>query len=120
MFRSNILDEIEKELCGDRCVAVLKRPELEAVSRIPVADMVETESSMIATFELPGVEKEDIQLNVLEGRIEVKVEKKAEKEVEGKENYAYEMRSHSFYSALPLPAEVTAENADASYTHSHK
>src|SRR3989338_4410749 len=115
MFKGNIFDEIEKELIENRCVAVLKRPELGAVARIPVADMLETESSVIASFELPGVEKEDIQLNVLDGRIEVKIEKKAEKEIEGKENYAYEMRSLSFYSALPLPAEVVAENAEASY-----
>lgn len=116
MFKSNIFDEIEREL-GSNCLAVMKRPELEAVSRIPVADMTETESSVIATFELPGVEKEDIELNVAEDRIEVKVEKKAEKEVKGKENYSYEMRSRSFYGALPLPAEVAAENADASYSN---
>ncbi|MBI2657585.1 Hsp20/alpha crystallin family protein [Candidatus Woesearchaeota archaeon] len=114
MFRSNIFDEFEKEF-SNRCVAIMKRPELEAVSRIPVADIVETESSVIATFELPGVEKEDIRLNVTDDRIEVKVEKKAENKVEDKESYSYEMRSQSFYSALPLPAEVAAENADASY-----
>ena len=114
MFRSNIFDEIEKEL-GSNCLAVMKRPELEAISRIPVADVVETESSVIATFELPGVEKENIQLNVTDDSIEVKVENKAEKEIKDKGNYSYEMRSHSFYSALPLPAEVIAESADASY-----
>ncbi|MBI3027597.1 Hsp20/alpha crystallin family protein [Candidatus Woesearchaeota archaeon] len=118
MFKNNILDEIENEMdmfCGSKCVAVMKKPELEIVSRIPVADMQETGNSVIATFELPGVAKEDIQLNVAEDRVEVKVEKKAEKEIEEKNNYSYEMRSHSFYGALPLPSDVIAENAEASY-----
>jgi HSP20 family protein len=114
MFENNIFDEIEREL-GSNCLAVMKRPDLEVVSRIPVTDVVETENSVIATFELPGVEKQNIQLNVTEDTVEVKVEKKAEKEIKDKETYSYEMRSQSFYSALPLPAEVVAENADASY-----
>ncbi|MBI2542403.1 Hsp20/alpha crystallin family protein [Candidatus Woesearchaeota archaeon] len=118
MIGSNIFDEFEKEMeigCGSSCLALVKQPELEIVSRIPVARMQETEGSVISTFELPGVSKEDIQLNVEEGRIEVKVEKKAEKEIEEKDKYFHEMRSRSFYGALPLPAEVIAENADASY-----
>lgn len=114
MFRANIFDEFEREL-GSNCIAVLKRPELEAISRIPIADVAETESSVIATFELPGVEKESIQLNVAEDSIEVKVEKKAEEKSEGREGFAHQMRSHSFYSSIPLPAEVVSEKADASY-----
>ncbi|MBI3035314.1 Hsp20/alpha crystallin family protein [Candidatus Woesearchaeota archaeon] len=85
MFRSNIFDEIEKELdlvCGNsNCVAVIKKPEqdLEGIARLPVADVAETENSIIATFELPGVSKEEIELNVTDDRVEVKVERKVEK-----------------------------------------
>lgn len=114
MFKNNIFDEIEREL-GSNCLAVMKRPGLEAVSRIPIADIVETESSVIATFELPGVEKENIQLNFMGDSMEVKVEKKAEEKAEGKDSFAHQMRSQSFYSILPLPAEVVSESADAAY-----
>lgn len=110
MFGNDLFDA-----CNGKCVAVLKRQELEPLSRIPISDLVETESSVIATFELPGVEKEDIQLNVTEDSIVVKVEKNIEKEADEKEGYSYEIRSHSFYSALPLPAEVDADNSNASY-----
>lgn len=104
-----IFDEINRMerdmsiLCIDKCAEVVtKSNEPEVVLRLPVADLYETESSVIATFELPGVEKEEIQLDVTEDRIEVKVEKKAEKEI-------------NFYGALPMPKDVVAENAEATY-----
>jgi HSP20 family protein len=83
--------------------------------RAPLADIRETENFVIATFELPGADKNDIELNVDENRIEVKVEKKAEKEVKKKGAYSYEARSHQYYRALPLPAEVESEKIEAVY-----
>ena len=83
--------------------------------RVPVADVKETENSVTASIEIPGVEKKDIELNVTENSIEVKVEKKAEKEVKEKGSYSYEAKSHSFYRALPLPAEVKSSEAKADY-----
>jgi len=85
--------------------------------RTPVTDLYETEKSVIATMELPGVNKEDIELNVTNDRIEVKVEQKAEAEEEDKEKgyYRYESRCKSFYRSLPLPTEVEADKAQATY-----
>ena len=119
MFRGNIFDEIERDIelmCGNSCLTLVpKMKSVEEISRLPVANIYETENSVIATFELPGVNKKDIQLNLTEDRIEVKVETKVEKKAEEKESYAYEMRINSFYRALPLPSEVMAEKADANY-----
>ncbi|MBW2976342.1 Hsp20/alpha crystallin family protein [Candidatus Woesearchaeota archaeon] len=83
--------------------------------RMPVAEIRETENSIIATLELPGVDKKDIDLNVTESSVEVKVESKAEKEVKGKGKYSYEAKSQQFYRRLPLPAEVKAGDAEAEY-----
>jgi len=83
--------------------------------RIPLADVKETESNVLAVFEMPGVDKKDIDVNVTENAIEVKVEKKAEKEVKGKESYAYEAKSHQFYRALPLPVKVNVDQTQATY-----
>lgn len=99
--------------------------------RTPLSNIYETENSVIATFELPGVEKNEIELNVTDTHIEVKVERsqkskiygkldtpsesptKAEKEEKHKGVYRYESRSSQFYRALPLPAEVQSEKANA-------
>jgi HSP20 family protein len=83
--------------------------------RMPVADLRETENSVIATVEIPGADKKDIDLNVTENTIEVKVEKKTEKEIKEKGKYSYEAKSHQFYRALPLPAKVRPDDAVATY-----
>lgn len=112
----NMLEREMDLLCNSNsCVALMPKKSMVQASRLPIADLYETESSVVATFELPGVEKEDVQLDVTEDRIEVKVEKKAEKETEEKGAYSYEMKSRSFYGALPMPKGVAAENAEASY-----
>ena len=100
---------------GSQCVAIMPKQNVEEVARLPVADIYETENSVIAAFELPGVKKEDIELNITDDRVEVKVERKLEKTAEEKEGYSYEMRSYSFYGALPLPLDVIAEQANAAY-----
>lgn len=83
--------------------------------RTPKCNMHETEKSVVASFELPGVEKKDIELNVTDDRIEVKVNHKAEKEEKKKGMYRYEASSHSFYRSIPLPVDVKSEEAEAEY-----
>ncbi len=83
--------------------------------RMPIADIKETEKNVLATFELPGADKKDIELNITDDRIEVKVEKKEEREVKDKGSYIYSSASSHFYRSLPIPAEVNPEKAKASY-----
>jgi HSP20 family protein len=83
--------------------------------RTPVADIEETDKDIIAMFELPGVDKNNIQLHVAEDFIEVKVEKRTKAKTEKKSNY-YEERSYSgFYRKLSLPAQVLPEKSKALY-----
>ena len=124
MFRNNIFDDIksmEREIeiiCSpNQCIALVPESELKEVSRIPVASIYETENSVVAAFELPGVEKQDIELGITEDSVEVKVQKKEEKSAEEKESYAHAIRSSSFYGSLPLPCEVSAESAEAGYSN---
>jgi HSP20 family protein len=86
-------------------------------ARIPVADCRETEGSVIASIELPGVEKKDIKLNISDDAIEVKVEKKHEAETKEKRVYKYESSSRQFYRRLPLPANVDSSKASAEYNN---
>jgi len=83
--------------------------------RTPLTDLEETDKEVIARFDVPGVEKKDIQLNVTSNRIEVKVEKKQEAKVEKKGMYKEERSYRGFYRAMMLPSEVVADKAKASY-----
>jgi len=74
-------------------------------------DLCETENGYMASFELPGVDKKDIDLNVDESGITVQVEKSEEKSDKDQHSYS----SYSFYRHLPLPAGADASKAKASY-----
>lgn len=83
--------------------------------RCPVVDIYETENNIVARFELPGVDKKDIDLNVTEDYIEVSVKRKLEKEVKKEGYFRYESRSQQFYRRVPLPVSVQPEKAEAIY-----
>jgi len=93
----------------------LPSPRGHMVARTPVCDMCETEDKVITQIELPGVDKKDIQLNVADGYLEVKVEKSAEKEDKKKDSYSYRSWARSFYRAIPLPTNVDGAKANAKY-----
>lgn len=82
-------------------------------ARVPVSDIKETEKSIIANIELPGIPKENVELNVTEDSIEVKARKKAEKEIKKKGMYSYQSSASQFYRKIPLPAEVKPDQAEA-------
>lgn len=83
--------------------------------RMPVTDLMETESAFIASIELPGVEKKDIELIVTERAIEVRVDRKEERKVEDREKgvFRHASVSRQFYRSFPLPKPVVAERATA-------
>jgi HSP20 family protein len=83
--------------------------------RTPRCDLCETDKAVVAQFELPGTDKNDIDLNVTDDGIQVKVEKKQEKESKGKGSDQYLSQRQSFYRHIPLPRNVDASKAKAEY-----
>lgn len=87
--------------------------EMQRFVRTPITDVYEKDDSIIAKFELPGIEKRDIDLNVTSDSVEVKVDKSSQAREEKKGHYRYESLSNSFYRKIPLPAEVFADSTEA-------
>lgn len=83
--------------------------------REPLADVWETDDAVYVTLELPGVNKDDIKLDITENQVEVKVDLQKEKKEE-KEGYRrFERQYRGFYRLIALPTEVVPEKAEASY-----
>ncbi len=80
----------------------------------PLADVKETDEEVIVTMDLPGMDKADVDITVAEDTLEVKAERKAEKEEKEEEFYKKERTFARFERSLTLPAEVKAEEAKAS------
>lgn len=79
----------------------------------PLVDVVETSDSIIVTAELPGIEKENVDVQISEDSVQIKAEIKQEKVEEEEDYYRKERRYSSFYRELPLPTEVVADKATA-------
>jgi len=89
--------------------------ELAAGIRTPATDLKETDKMVIANFEMPGIPKENIELNVTDTSLEVKGKRNVEKELKKKGIYTYESSASEFYRRIPLPTEIIASKAIASF-----
>ncbi|MBI2671937.1 Hsp20/alpha crystallin family protein [Candidatus Woesearchaeota archaeon] len=105
-FNSDILSQI-----GNRS--------LKKHFRQPLADLRETNDNFIVSIEIPGVSKKDIQLNVTDNSISVKVEDNSESEIkdETKGFLKSERIYNSFYRSINLPSRIIPESSKANYNN---
>lgn len=71
----------------------------DAQERTPLTDVIECQDSVSITVEIPGVEKEDIELNVEEDKTTIHVDSDDRK----------------YFKEVPLPAKVVPDSAKATY-----
>lgn len=95
--------------------APLRRAERESYPREAFCDIQETDKEVVVTAELPGMDKEDISVNVTSDAIEIKAEKEREEkgEVEGMKSYT--SYYSGFHRTLPLPSSVEPDKVKATY-----
>jgi len=87
-----------------------------AMTRAPRIDVYEKDGIFVLKAELPGLKKEDVQVEVYNGNLVIKGESKAETEVKEEAYYRTERTFGSFYRSVPLPWEVTPEQIKATLT----
>ena len=86
--------------------------------RMPLVDIKEKEDSYVVKAEIPGVDREDIDITRAHNGIYLKVEKTSESEIEEKEGegmYSYERDYRGFYRYIPMPEDADTEKIDAKY-----
>ncbi len=118
MWENQLFDELlrmqrdlDRMFGGARQLTYSGQSGQPSVVRRPVCDLCETEKSVIASFELPGVEKKDIELEVNDASIRVSVGKKDKKK--SKDEIVWQ--GHSFYLELALPRRVDSSQARARF-----
>lgn len=81
----------------------------------PAVDIYETADSLVIKAELPGLEKENINIEVKNNSLSLSGERRYEKEIK-EENYHRMERSYGhFRRVFTLPATVDQENIKASF-----
>lgn len=82
---------------------------------IPAMDLVETEDDLVLRADLPGLDRDDIEIEVKDNTLTVCGERKAEQEEKGEGFYRVERAFGSFSRSLDLPRGIDAGAVQASF-----
>ncbi|HEU4344012.1 MAG TPA: Hsp20/alpha crystallin family protein [Candidatus Binatia bacterium] len=81
----------------------------------PAVDIYDEKDEFVVKAELPGMSKDDIQVNVTDNVLTIKGEKKKEESKEEKDYYRSERIYGAFMRSLSLPAEINSEKVRATF-----
>ncbi|KAF0143766.1 MAG: HSP20 family protein [Nitrospirae bacterium] len=91
----------------------LKMPEMEEIA--PKVDIFEEGGDVVVKAELPGMKKEEIDVNITNDKITISGEKKQEEKVEKKNYYRFERSYGSFTRTFRMPSEVQTDKVKANF-----
>jgi HSP20 family protein len=81
----------------------------------PAVDIMETENELVLKADVPGVELKDIDIQLENGTLTVKGERKYEKEEKSKGFHRMERSYGTFVRYFTVPDTVDAEHVHAAY-----
>lgn len=81
----------------------------------PAIDIAETEHDVILTMDLPGIERQDLDVSVVDNRLTIKGERKQEGPSKERHTHRVERSYGTFSRAFDLPAGVDATKIAATY-----
>ena len=81
----------------------------------PSVDVFEKDGKLVVKAELPGVDKNDVNLTLDNGDLVIRGERSAESEVSEDAYYRMERFTGSFYRRLPLPTGTQPGDLNAEY-----
>lgn len=82
-------------------------------SRVPRVDVIDTGDKLAINAELPGVNKEDIEVSLEEDSVTVKVNSKTENDTEEDTYHQHEIHKQYSSRTVHLPSAVDSSKADA-------
>jgi len=85
------------------------------VTRAPLIDLVDEGDKFRIVADIPGIDKEDLDVRVTEDTVIIRAESRADREERGRNYYLRERGSTSYYRVITLPEPVVPEKAEASY-----
>jgi HSP20 family protein len=81
----------------------------------PQVEVMEREGNMIVRADLPGMNPDDVQVEITDDAIILQGERRQEHEEQREGRYVSEVTYGTFYRAIPLPEGANAENARATF-----
>ncbi len=108
----NFRRDFERSFTSFPAITMPPMPKISSTS----CDIIDEGDRLQVKVDMPGVKKNEIELDITDNSIEISAAHKEEKE-EKKKNFLRKERSEvSYYRTLPLPAEVVSSKAKAKLT----
>jgi HSP20 family protein len=83
--------------------------------RTPKVDVIERDKEVVVKAELPGVQKENVEISVTDHSLTLRATTREEKTEEKGEYHRRELSRGEFVRSLTLPADVDGSKAKATY-----
>jgi HSP20 family protein len=87
----------------------------EPVAWSPKIDVFERDNRLVTRVDLPGLKREDVTVEVTNGRLALSGERKRETEEKKDNIYRCEREYGSFYRVVPLPSGVNLQDIKATF-----
>lgn len=81
----------------------------------PAVDISEDESSYEIQLSVPGVQKKDFNVELVDGKLTISGERKMEEKKEGKNYHSVETQYGSFSRSFFVPEDIKVEEINAAY-----
>ena len=91
------------------------KEQLSAGTFVPPVDVYEDEHNLVLKLEVPGVNEEDLDVQVENNTLTVKGERKFEREEKEENFHRIERRYGTFLRTFRLPSTIDAEKVEAHY-----
>ncbi len=92
-----------------------QRSRLDEGTWLPAVDMSEDESEFVVHAELPGMSKDDIDINIEDNCLILSGEKEQEKKGEGENYHSMERSYGKFKRSFTLPTGIKADDVQATF-----
>jgi HSP20 family protein len=92
-------------------------PISEEITWVPTVEVFERDGQFVVRAEVPGLTKDDINVEVLGGQLVISGERKREQEEKREGFYRSERVYGAFHRIIPLPERVNPEQAKATFAN---
>lgn len=82
---------------------------------MPKVDVIDRDAEVVVRAEVPGFEREDLEVSVTDRSVTIKGEHRQERKEEEGEYYRSEITSGAFSRTVSLPGDIDADKAEASF-----
>jgi HSP20 family protein len=84
-------------------------------SKVPAAELSETDDALHLKLEVPGMEAKDLDIQVMADRVAIAGERKSETKSDENGSTRTEFRYGKFQRVIPLPVKIQNTNVSADY-----